>query len=134
MRLQRRGCDQRHRLETPYASDTLKKCARPVSTSKRPSIAFAYCKRVTNPIGRPHFRLRTRLNDVTSAFITQENPQTKIGKTFDFQLEEALGASKDRVNFTFSIRTHAARAPRRPGPGRQRLIDCYPGQGSVEAP
>ena len=98
------------------------------------SYRIAYCKRVTNPIGKPHFRLRTRLNDVTSAFLTQENPQTKIGKTFDFQLEEALGASKDRVNITFSIRTHAARVPRRPGPGRQRLIDCYPGQGSVEAP
>ena len=101
---------------------------------ERASHRIAYCKRGTNPIGTPHFRLPTRLKNVTSTFPTQENPHTKIGKTLGFQPEEALGASEDRVNITFSIRTHAARAPRRPGPGRQRLIDCYPGQGSVEAP
>ena len=39
VKLRRRGCDQRHPLETPYASDSSKKCARVVSTSKTPLIA-----------------------------------------------------------------------------------------------
>ena len=89
VRPQRRDSDQRHPLKTLYTLSPSTTCATTVLTSKVPSIASAYCKRGTIAIGSAHFRLPNRSASVTNAFLTPENPQTKMRKNSHYLQGEA---------------------------------------------
>ena len=87
-----------------------------LSTSRSAPGCYRHRKRLPSIFfaAKAHFRPLQRLDDFTSAFPIPQNPHPKTVKTRDFGPEVAFKGVVDRIS---NIRTHAARAPRRPDPG-----------------